>query len=107
MNPLIICLLVIILFSIINYYIIQTENYKNYLYPIKGLDNECEKKGLNPAFMPTVCVKDGKMNTFANCKCVDKKTGKCKICYPEIRKDEKGRSVIYNAQDIKLNSEDQ
>ena len=107
MNPLIICLLVIILFSIINCYIIQTENYKNYLYPIKGLDNECEKKGLNPAFMPTVCVKDGKLNTYANCKCVDKKTGKCKICYPEIRKDEKGRSVIYNAQDIKLNSEDQ
>ena len=66
-----------------------------------------KKKGLNPAFMPTVCVKDGKLNTYANCKCVDKKTGKCKICYPEIRKDEKGRSVIYNAQDIKLNSEDQ
>ena len=57
--------------------------------------------------MPTICVKDGEMNTFANCKCVDKETGACKICYPEIRKDEKGRTVIYNAQDIILNSEDQ
>ena len=83
------------------------ENYDNYLFPIKGLGKECEADGLKPAYMPTVCAVDGKINSYANCKCVDKKTGACKVCYPDIKRDTKGRSVIYNAQDLNVDSENQ
>lgn len=85
----------------------NVENYDNYLFPIKGLGKECEAKDLKPAYMPTVCVVDGKLNSYANCKCIDKKTGECKICYPEIKRDIKGRSIIYNAEDLRENSENQ
>ncbi len=46
--------------------------------------------------MPKACYIDGKMNSYANCKCEDEK-GNCKICYPEIKKDSKNASVVYNA----------
>lgn len=85
----------------------NVENYDNYLFPIKGLGKECEADGLKPAYMPTICAIDGKINSYANCKCIDKKTGACKVCYPEIKKDAKSRSVIYNAEDLNVNSEDQ
>ena len=85
----------------------KKETLQNYLFPVKGLGKECEAKGLKPAFMPTICTKEGQMNTYANCKCVDPNTGECKICYPEIKKDAKSRTVIYNALDLKVDSEDQ
>ena len=69
----------------------------NYLYPIKKLAEICDKEaGLNPSYMPKACYVDGKMNTYANCKCEDDK-GNCKICYPTIKKDDKNSSVVYNA----------
>ena len=76
----------------------QIENYQNYLYPIKGLSTECKDQGLKPAFMPHVCSVDGKLKPFSNCKCMNDK-GECKVCYPEIKKDQKNASVIYNPDD--------
>lgn len=65
-----------------------------YLYPIKGLQKICAKEGLKPSYMPKACYIDGKLNSYANCKCEDK-NGECKICYPTIQKDSKNSSVIY------------
>mgnify|MGYP000988883111 CR=1 FL=1 len=85
----------------------KNKNNKNYLFPIKGLGKECDDDDLKPAYMPTVCEIDGEINSYANCKCVDKKTGVCKVCYPEIKKDANSRSVIYNAQDLNADSGNQ
>ena len=49
--------------------------------------------------MPSVCYVDGKLNSYANCKCQDQ-SGNCKLCYPTIKKMEKNTSVIYNANVI-------
>jgi hypothetical protein len=76
----------------------QKENFENYLYPIKGLGGECKEQGLKPAYMPSICVVDGKLKSFSNCKCMNDK-GECKVCYPEIKKDQKNASVIYNPND--------
>ena len=73
-------------------------NSENYLYPIKGLGGECKEQGLKPAYMPSICVVDGKLKSFSNCKCMNDK-GECKVCYPEIKKDQKNASVIYNPND--------
>ena len=48
--------------------------------------------------MPHVCSVDGKLKPFSNCKCMNDK-GECKVCYPEIKKDQKNASVIYNPDD--------
>ena len=71
-------------------------NNDNYLYPIKKLASVCEEEGLYPSYMPKACYLDGKLNSYANCKCEDKE-GTCKICYPTIVKDSSNSSVIYNA----------
>ena len=76
----------------------QKENFENYLYPIKGLGGECKEQGLKPAYMPSICVVDGKLKSFSNCKCMNDK-GECKVCYPEIKKDQKNASIIYNPDD--------
>jgi len=76
----------------------QKENFENYLYPIKGLGGECKEQGLKPAYMPSICVVDGKLKSFSNCKCMNDK-GECKVCYPEIKKDQKNASIIYNPND--------
>lgn len=97
-NLIIILIVIIFVLMFINEYL-NRENFKNYLFPVKGLSNECEKEGLKAAYMPTTCVIDNKMNPYSNCKCMNDK-GECKICYPEIKKDMKGRSIIYNANDF-------
>lgn len=68
----------------------------NYLYPIKKLQPICSKEGLKPSYMPKACFIDGKMNSYANCKCEDNK-GNCKICYPVIKKDDKSANVVYSS----------
>ena len=99
----ILILIIILLFCKKNYY----ESFDNkindttgttsdYLYPIKKLTPICSKEGLKPSYMPKACYVDGKMNSYANCKCEDDK-GNCKICYPDIKKDSKNASVVYNA----------
>jgi hypothetical protein len=77
----------------------KTKNDTSYLYPIKKLGSICEKEGLKASYMPKGCYVDGKMNSYANCKCEDSK-GNCKICYPTIKKDSKNSSVIYNAEKL-------
>jgi len=100
MNNLLIIILLSVFFilMIINQYLYR-ENFtsKKLLSPIKGLGGECKKinKDYKPAFMPSICIKDGKLNSFANCKCTNN-NGECKVCYPEIKKDKKDSSVVYN-----------
>jgi len=67
-----------------------------YLYPTHDLQTECEKDGLKPAFMPTICQIGDNLNAYANCKCVDN-NGKCKICYPDIKQSMTNGGVIYDA----------
>jgi hypothetical protein len=78
------------------------ENFKirpmykpDYLFPTKNLTKICAEKGLKPAFGPTSCFKDGQYDPYANCQCLDKQTGECKLCYPDIKKDKTSSSVIY------------
>ncbi len=78
------------------------ENFKmrpmyqpDYLYPTKNLSKICSEKGLKPAFGPTSCFKDGQYDPYANCQCLDKNTGECKICYKDITRDKTSSSVIY------------
>lgn len=70
-----------------------------YLYPIKGLSPICAKEGLKASYMPKACYVDGKLNSYANCKCEDK-DGNCKICYDTIVKDSKNSSIVYNSKDF-------
>jgi len=66
------------------------------LYPIKGLQAICKREGLKPSYMPKACYVDNKLNSYANCKCEDRR-GNCKICYPEIKKDNANSSIVYDA----------
>jgi hypothetical protein len=74
----------------------KTGTSSDYLYPVKKLSGICAKEGLKPSYMPKACYVNGKMDSYANCKCEDDK-GNCKICYPDIKKDSKNASVVYNA----------
>lgn len=67
----------------------------DYLYPTKNLSKICSDQGLKPAFGPTSCFKDGKYDPYANCQCLDKNTGECKVCYKDIKRDKTSSSVIY------------
>lgn len=73
-----------------------------YLYPTKNLQNECEATGLEPAYGPTSCFKDGQYIPTANCKCREKSTGDCKSCYPKIKHDDTSSTTIYKADNYKL-----
>ena len=68
---------------------------QKYLYPIKGLTDECSSQNLRPAYMPQICYVDGKLNSYANCKCQDK-DGNCKICYDTLQNDKQGPYVVYD-----------
>lgn len=89
-------ILIILLF--IMKYKKDVENFsnENYLYPIKGLQSICAQQNLKPSFMPKACYIDGKLNSYANCKCEDNE-GNCKICYPEIKKDSNNANIVYDA----------
>jgi len=99
-------ILIIMLFLLLLLLMFKRNSYENfennvvnntsYLYPIKKLSPICAKEGLKASFMPKACFVDGKLNSYANCKCEDEK-GNCKICYPEIKRDITNASVIYNA----------
>jgi len=88
--------IIVIVFFILFNNIIKNENFSNqYLYPTKGLSEICHKENLYPSYMPKACYINGKLNSYANCKCEDKE-GNCKICYDTIKKDT-GANVVYNA----------
>ena len=70
---------------------------KPYLFPTKGLQKLCQSQGYEPAYGPQSCFKDGQFDPYANCQCVDKQTGFSTVCYPNIEKDERTSSIIYNA----------
>jgi len=46
--------------------------------------------------MPKICYVDGKMNSYANCKCEDDR-GICKICYPTIERNKSESKVIFDS----------
>jgi hypothetical protein len=75
----------------------KKKDEKPYLFPTKGLQNICEEKNLIPAYGPTGCFINGDYDPYANCKCRDKETGECKICYDNIKEDERTSTVVYNA----------
>jgi hypothetical protein len=78
----------------------QIPDGEDYLYPVYSLNETCESRGLIPSFVNKLCLIDDKTyKPLANCKCEDK-DGYCKICYPEVKIDRKGRSVIYNANKL-------
>ena len=96
-------LIILVLFLITIKYVkdkhiqkIESFSNNNYLYPIKGLSKICAKENLKPSFMPKACFIDGKMNSYANCKCEDEK-GNCKICYDTIKKDTSNANVVYDS----------
>ncbi len=102
--PYLTIILVFIVFFVIFFYIFKNflvenfEFFSNYLFPVKGLQKICEEKGLAPAYGPQSCFKDGKYDPYSNCECLDKKTGECKSCYPNIKRDERSSSVVYDAK---------
>lgn len=98
----ILILIILILFFVLNM-ILNKEKFSNYLFPIKGLQKECAKVGLKPAYTPMSCFKSGSdYNPYSNCKCVDS-TGMCKLCYPEIKKDNTESSTVYNPDEYSPN----
>jgi hypothetical protein len=106
MKEYIIALILFILLLIVLFLIMYNENIEesfsnndSYLYPVTGLSKICEEEDLYPSYMPKVCYMDGNLNSYANCKCEDKK-GNCKICYPTIKKDSNNANVVYNAYNI-------
>lgn len=100
--PLILLILLIIVLYNIKYYENLKESFANndpYLYPIKGLSNICANENLLPSYTPKACYVNGELNSYANCKCEDKK-GNCKLCYPTIKKDSKNASIVYDANTL-------
>jgi len=91
------------------FYYVNIENFQSkdkykmhdysYLYPTRDLGNECQSDNLEPSYMPKICVIDGEIEEDANCKCQDKNTGECKLCYPVIPRkiQEREERIIYNA----------
>jgi hypothetical protein len=78
----------------------QIPDGEDYLYPVYSLNETCESKGLLPSHVNRLCLmKDNTYKPLSNCKCEDK-DGFCQICYPEVKIDNKGRSIIYNANDF-------
>ena len=73
-----------------------SNNTDPYLYPIKGLQPICAQENLKPSYMPKACYIDGKLNSYANCKCEDE-NGNCKICYDTIKRDSNNSSVVYDS----------
>ncbi len=78
----------------------QIPDGEDYLYPVYSLNKTCQSQGLLPSLVNKLCLmSDNTYKPLANCKCEDK-DGYCKICYPEVKIDRKGRSVIYNANKL-------
>jgi hypothetical protein len=61
-------------------------NLQENLTDFQRQNNECKKKGLKPAYNPSVCTDKNTYEPSANCKCVDEKNN-CKICYEKIKLD--------------------
>ncbi len=58
------------------------EYFGNIQENLSGFDrqvDECNKKGLKPAYNPAICTDEDTYEPSANCKCVDKKNN-CKEC---------------------------
>ncbi len=78
----------------------QIPDGEDYLYPVYSLNQTCESQGLRPSLVNRLCLmRNNTYKPLSNCKCEDK-DGFCQICYPEVKIDRKGRSVIYNANKI-------
>ncbi len=78
----------------------QIPDGEDYLFPVHSLTGICEKKGFRPSDVNRLCLKrDGTYKPTANCQC-EGTDGYCEVCYPEVDTDRKGRSVIYNADQV-------
>ncbi len=62
------------------------EYFGNIQENLSGFDrqvDECNKKGLKPAYNPAICTDEDTYEPSANCKCVDKKNN-CKECMEKV-----------------------
>jgi hypothetical protein len=100
MNRLWIGLLLVIGLIIILFFLNKRnikEHFENdYLFPTQKVQEICNKKGLEPSYMPQLCYKaDGSSNPYANCQCVDK-DGMCALCYDPMVKYEMYAGKIFD-----------
>lgn len=86
-----ICLLILILvIAIVVGLVAGKEHFGFYdnLWPSR--DTYCEDRGMKKSYMPQKCIlldKCGRVEAwdrYRNCRCVDAKTGLCKVCYPPV-----------------------
>lgn len=67
------------------------ENFTSAQIPVpKYYENtikECNELGYNPVFESRICSKDNKLRTNALCKCSDKISHDCKVCFPPYKLD--------------------
>ena len=73
------------------------EDSDDYLFPIKDLNEICEKDKYFPAWGATQCMRDGKPDPYSNCKCADE-FGTCTVCYEPDEKYKSGSTVVYNSK---------
>lgn len=65
-------------------------------------DTYCESNGMKKSYMPQKCIildKCGRIkywDRYRNCRCVDKRTGLCKACYPRVNPALNSVSVYTN-----------
>ena len=83
-------IVVCIIINIINNVSMKKESFGFYdnLWPSR--DTYCEERGLNKSYMPQKCIildECGRIkywDRYRNCRCVDRRTGLCKTCYPRL-----------------------
>lgn len=54
-----------------------------YLYPITN-NKYCEPRGLKSANPPEICCNRHRCDYKANCRCKNKQTGECEVCFKNI-----------------------
>lgn len=99
MKYIIYIILFIIIIILLSYKKIYEKLSNKYLYPLQDLQEICNKKGLEPSYLPQVCYKaDGTFDPYSNCECIDK-NGVCATCYKPITRYELNAGVIYDSND--------
>lgn len=92
MKPLMLCLVCVLVLSVVIGAMggigIESFGFFDNLWPSR--DRYCEERGMDKSYMPQKCIildkcgKIRKWDRYRNCRCVDRKTGYCKTCYPRV-----------------------
>lgn len=54
-----------------------------YLYPLTN-EKYCKQRGLKSANPPEICCNKHRCDYKANCRCKNKQTGECEVCFKNI-----------------------